>query len=242
MYVCGISREELLNFLPKNAVAAEVGVYQGDFSAEILKRSQPQALHLIDPWAHQDVEVYKTNPDNSADAHEKRYQSVLKRFEAEIQNQQVRVHRKASVEAAKTFADSYFDWVYIDGLHLYEPVLEDLEAFRSKVKPTGMILGDDYANHTFVAREGYGVVEAVSEFCKRHSYEIFLLTSVGTPNFLLLPRDFVPADFRLRVMVNIASIIEIRDYSAEGISFQQSIIRNDNKICNVIPSFGVRAG
>ena len=39
------------------------------------------------------------------------------------------MHRSTSAEAALTFDDEYFDWVYIDGDHSYEAVLADLRAF-----------------------------------------------------------------------------------------------------------------
>jgi len=45
-------REELLKYFPKGGVGVEIGVAQGDYSAEILQSAQPGELHLIDPWSH----------------------------------------------------------------------------------------------------------------------------------------------------------------------------------------------
>lgn len=42
------NRNLYLDELPKGAVSAEVGVLKGDFSADIMQRTQPKLLHLID--------------------------------------------------------------------------------------------------------------------------------------------------------------------------------------------------
>jgi cephalosporin hydroxylase len=44
---------------------------------------------------------------------------------------------------ALEFQDGYFDWVYIDGDHSYEAVLNDLKAWYPKVKPGGYLALDD---------------------------------------------------------------------------------------------------
>ncbi len=54
MYLFGADRHELIKYLPRNAVVAEIGVATGDFSERILTVCQPKELHLIDPWQHQE--------------------------------------------------------------------------------------------------------------------------------------------------------------------------------------------
>ena len=43
-------RYRLLKRLPRRAICAEVGVWKGDFSVSIQRRTKPRMLHLIDPW------------------------------------------------------------------------------------------------------------------------------------------------------------------------------------------------
>jgi hypothetical protein len=43
-------RNSLIQQLPKNAIWAEVGVYRGDFSQQILDLCTPSELYLIDNW------------------------------------------------------------------------------------------------------------------------------------------------------------------------------------------------
>ena len=49
-------RERMLELMPKNGVIAEVGCAFGDFSAEILKRTSPAKLHLVDLWGSERYE------------------------------------------------------------------------------------------------------------------------------------------------------------------------------------------
>ena len=44
------SRGLLLSMLPTNAVGAEIGVHEGDFSRRILDFLKPRKMDLIDPW------------------------------------------------------------------------------------------------------------------------------------------------------------------------------------------------
>lgn len=54
------------------------------------------------------------------------------------------MHEGESVEMAKHFDDNSLDAVYIDAGHTYEEVVMDLVAWIPKVKPGGVICGDDY--------------------------------------------------------------------------------------------------
>jgi predicted O-methyltransferase YrrM len=72
----------------------------------------------------------------------------------------VEIHRAGSADAADRFPDGAFDWVYVDGDHTYESVRIDLELYRAKVRPGGILAGDDYGT------EGWwqaGVTRSVNE-------------------------------------------------------------------------------
>ena len=132
------NRKRLLEMLPKAAVCAEVGVWRGDFSKDILSVTAPKKLHLIDAWERFPSiggTRYSRLDFGAAQA------IVLKRY-GDLDN--VEIHHGRSAEVLAGFPDSYFDWVYIDGDHSYEAVLEDLTLALSKVKPDGLIAGDDY--------------------------------------------------------------------------------------------------
>lgn len=160
------ARRHVLEMLPKHSVGAEVGVHVGDFSARVLEAVSPTKLHLVDPWRHESSEVYREAwyggqvKDGQA-MMDARYAEVCHRFRHEIQSGVIEVHRGDSADVLAGFPAGSLDWIYIDGNHLYEFVRRDLELAFAKVKPLGLILGDDYG-------EGHwwqgGVKRAVDEF------------------------------------------------------------------------------
>jgi hypothetical protein len=166
--------------MPKNSVCAEIGVDRGDFSERILDIVKPRKLHLIDPWKYEENEIYKESLYGGAlggsQAHmDKRFQNVLKRFQAEIENGKVVVHRGYSYEVHDDFEDQYFDWIYVDGNHLFEFVKRDLELYYSKVKENGLIAGDDYVEGGWWLG---GVKKAVDEFVAKGYLEIVSVKNV----------------------------------------------------------------
>lgn len=154
-------RQTLLQKLPRSAVGAEIGVWEGEFSKRITEVASPRVLHLIDPWAFQGEfpeRMYGGAIAKRQEDMDKIYQSVIEKFR---NNQNVKIHRGLSETILQEFDDGYFDWVYIDGNHYYEYVSKDLELSFMKVKTGGLITGDDY---TWGAKEGFPVKQAVQDF------------------------------------------------------------------------------
>ena len=118
MYVLPVPRDDLISFLPQQGVVAEIGVWRGDFSRVILKQNKPSKLHLIDPWRFLDLDDYRNDPTNSPnEEHEQNFQGVKRAFRRQEKKETVVFHRNLSTEAAPTFPDQYFDWIYLDGMH-----------------------------------------------------------------------------------------------------------------------------
>lgn len=139
-----VGRVAALASIPQNAICAEIGVWKGDFSQQVLDRCRPKELHLIDPWAfaceypqrwYGGAQAINQNEMDRIAA------DVIKRFAGRAE---VYVHRLRSVDAASEFPESFFDWVYIDGNHSTEFVLGDLHAWLPKTKVGGKIWLDDY--------------------------------------------------------------------------------------------------
>lgn len=135
-------RRELLSKLPKAAVAAEIGVWEGRFSEVILEVAAPRELHLIDPWTYQ-PEFSNTGFGRKkfATRMDEMFNEVSQRFAAVPA---VHLHRAMSGDALAGFPDGYFDWVYVDGNHNSPVIDEDLALSAVKVRAGGMIAGDDY--------------------------------------------------------------------------------------------------
>ena len=74
--------------------------------------------------------------------------------------------RKASIDASKEYRDNSLDFVFIDGSHEYEDVLDDLRYWLPKVKPGGILAGHDYPYHP-------PIVSALSTFFKKEEYRSY---------------------------------------------------------------------
>lgn len=159
----------LLKMMPKNSICAEIGVWKGEFSSKILEIVGPKELNLIDPWKFEKGKVYKNakygGKSNSQKVLDEVYNSVLKKFNSEIHYGQVKIYRKSSEMAVDDFPDEYFDWIYIDGNHLYEFVKKDLELYTKKVRKGGYITGDDYTGEG--SWWNNDVKKAVDEFLEK---------------------------------------------------------------------------
>ncbi len=172
-------RRFVLKLTARGSVCAEIGVWRGDFSAQILRTVRPAKLHLVDPWVFMTGEAYgearyggKVAADQNA--MDRLYEEVVQRFAGPIADGVVEVHRCGSEAAADLFQDGYFDWVYVDGNHLYEFVSADLELYGPKVRDGGLLAGDDYGVQGWWED---GVTRAVDEFVAGRGYEVVSLAA-----------------------------------------------------------------
>lgn len=167
-------RMALLDVLPRSAVAAEVGVAFGDFTAAIVRHATPKKLHLVDVWGSE------------------RYREGLAKIEqahaAAIATGAIEINRGMSVDILPTFAVDYFDWVYIDTDHSYETTLKELQIVAPRVKAGGLIAGHDYCTGNVISPWPYGVIEACNQFCVESGwkYRYMTLESSGHNSFALM--------------------------------------------------------
>ena len=122
-------------------IGAEIGVASGVNAESILKILNMRQLTLIDPWER--AIDNKTNNTQKYLFHKNRYETTLAKFS---NNSKVKIIKEFSIEAAKMFDDYYFDFIYIDGDHSYEAVINDLHAYYPKLKKFGVLCGDDYGH------------------------------------------------------------------------------------------------
>lgn len=215
MFLLPLVREQLVHFLPKGGVGAEIGVAEGAFSQPLLEIAAPTRLHLIDLWLFQAEDDYRPDPNNVEDAEqERRYQAVRAIFAREIDAGRVVVQRQRSTEAAAAFGDGELDWIYLDAMHTYEAVRDDLRAFYPKIKERGFILGHDYTNHGSARRMNFGVIEAVNEFCRDTGCHFLALTAEAFPTYLLAknPGTEEVNTLMTRLIYNVPYLVEIRDF------------------------------
>ncbi len=143
------SRVEMLDRLPQGGIIAELGTYEGKFAKKILNRNSPRELHVID--------LDYSHFDHSLES-----------------DQRLKIHQGFNHEVISAFPDNYFDWIYIDGGHDYDSVMEDALSSASKVKPGGYLVFNDFAHiDPYIGR--YGVHRAVVDFVleKRWLFHFF---------------------------------------------------------------------
>jgi hypothetical protein len=167
------ARRLVIEMLPKQAVGAEVGVFRGTFSEELLRIADVSVLHLVDPWLNRSEPEYKGAMYAAGTRHDmaRIYEEVVDKFR-NLSNR-VRIHRMTSLDFASQIPDDSLDFVYVDGDHRYDAVRADLEAFWPKVKTRGLVCLDDYA--LMQAWWGDGVVRATNEFIGAHRVMILLV-------------------------------------------------------------------
>jgi len=170
-------RAFLLRLLPVGSVGAEIGVYRGRFTEQILRVVRPRELHLVDPWRHEEGEAYRGAlfgglSQGGQAGMDGCLERVRVKFAREISAGRVVIHRGYSGEIVSRFPDGYFDWIYIDGNHLYDFVRQDLELAHRKIRPGGVICGDDYRDGGWWKGE---VKKAVDEFVRERTVEVLAI-------------------------------------------------------------------
>jgi hypothetical protein len=163
------NRLDLLDIIPKTAVVAEIGVSDGDFSAEIIARTQPAILHLIDAW--------------DSDRFAAGLARVHSRFHTDISCGSVVVHQGLSVDVLPTLAAKSFDWMYIDTTHAYVETIQELHLCAGLVKDGGRIAGHDFCIGDPYSARPYGVIRAVYEFCLASGWAFEFITLDGNGYF-----------------------------------------------------------
>lgn len=156
-------------YIPSDAVAVELGVFEGLFSELLVEHFRPRRLHLVDPWFQFcNVWDWAAGEPSTVDA----LCHILKRWKNEIEVGTIRVHIDDDTEVIPRFDDEYFDWVYLDSSHLYEHTKRELELLVPKMKPDGVIAGDDWMPDP--SHPNHGVYRAVCEFVDQSDFHLLL--------------------------------------------------------------------
>lgn len=161
---------------------AEVGVCTGRFSRELCD-GIPSLTELlcIDPWM-----AFNGNRPEGWGRHQAFHDANLAEAQARLAPcEAARIIRAESLEAAQDVAPASLDFVYIDGNHRFDAVMQDLIAWGSKVRPGGIVSGDDY----YIWREHEkGVVLAVDAYVEAHKIpEWFVLSNRSKSWFWVQP-------------------------------------------------------
>lgn len=120
---------------------AEIGVWRGEFAAEILRQCEGvDRYYLVGPWRH--LDNWETPANRNDDAFETIRREALDR--TNFARHRFTELRGTTSENIDEIPDGSLDFASIDGDHTLRGITLDLALVAPKVRPGGWIGGDDF--------------------------------------------------------------------------------------------------
>jgi SAM-dependent methyltransferase len=149
----------LKSLIGPGGVGAELGVHKGHLTPCLVRWLEPKKLYAVDPW-------HLLGPTWEWAAGDKSTVNALartiRRLRPAIETGQVEVVVLDDLTFLAGVADGAFDWVYLDSSHMYDHTVQELELLVRKVKPGGIVAGDDWQPDP--DHRHHGVCKALREF------------------------------------------------------------------------------
>lgn len=151
---------------------AECGVFQGEFAQHINRNFPDRKLYLFDTFEGFDAgDVAIEKNEKLSNAQVGQYsQTSIEQVLAKMQYPDLVIIKKGIFPMIAQNIEDKFAFVNLD-MDLYQPTLEGLEFFHSKMAKNGVILVHDYFSHY------QGVEKAVTEFM--HGHPEYRLMPIG---------------------------------------------------------------
>jgi hypothetical protein len=140
-------------------VGAEIGAGIGGTTNVLLHTFPKLFLYAVDPW-----DTGESENTTAITVPEKQLKSMHDLFLARTEwaKDRLSVLAMKSKDASIWVCEEELDFVFVDGDHRYEAVLNDLYDWWSRIRSGGVLIGHDYRHD----RAGlFGVIAAVTEFC-----------------------------------------------------------------------------
>jgi predicted O-methyltransferase YrrM len=129
--------EDLIKEIPNKGSMVEIGTFTGE--STVIFGNHFEKVIGIDPML-QDYD--KQDPTSKFNFNE-----VLDMFNNRVKDHKnIQLITKTSDDAVSDFNDESFDFIYIDGIHQYDNVKQDIINYLPKVKKGGVIGGHDYGS------------------------------------------------------------------------------------------------
>lgn len=145
---------------------AEIGVWDGRMSEQLLRALPKLKLYCIDRWEPpKETDSYYTSGSEIARRPQETYDNAYRLFTGRTAPWSERLYpfKRTSYSAALLFNDEMFDFVFLDGDHSYQGVMMDIDIWYPKVKPGGWIAGHDY-DHPEQGEVKKAVLEYFADF------------------------------------------------------------------------------
>ena len=150
------SREDVATLFPEDGVGIELGAASGALSERILHYDHIGYVFSVDSWAGD----YGVGVDHYRDA-------IARLSPHRDRNAIMRLHFS---EALDLFGDASVDFIYVNGYaHDGELTAQILRTWYAKLRPGGIIIGDDYSVHWPL------IVAAVDDFVAANGLELHVI-------------------------------------------------------------------
>jgi hypothetical protein len=139
------TRKDLYNTLCRDlsGTYVEIGTCWGGFAKWLVQFTPLTKLVCVDPYRKFSMDEYNdTLNTTSQEFLDVKFEKVKADLD-DLSDGVATIMRTTSSEAAKEFPDKSLSFVYIDGNHCYKAAKQDILAWIGKVKPGGILAGDD---------------------------------------------------------------------------------------------------
>lgn len=169
--IAGMSRGSLAELFAEMDFmkGVEIGVQGGRFSKTLCDANPRMEFYGIDPYLeYDDIGIKGDQAGQDAG-----YEYAKERFPANGV-----LIRKKSMDAINDFPDDYFDFVYVDGNHIFVYAANDIHYWLKKIRPGGIIAGHDYRR--YYPRSFIHVYQVVNAYTEAYGIKPWFLTDNST--------------------------------------------------------------
>ena len=164
------TRIDILKLIPKESVVAELGVFIGEYSQNIINVVNPSKLYMVDIFGKGKAHSMGIQVSDLS----KYYDILTNKY---INNNNICVVKSTTTKFLQSLPLDSLDAVYIDAEHSYRAVSDDLNNSYDKVKLGGYIMGHDYDRPE--------IQKAVNEFCVKYELNVLHTTEDSPPSFVI---------------------------------------------------------
>lgn len=156
-------------------IGAEVGVEQGKYSETLCKANPEMKLYSIDPWAAY-MRGSHVIPQKKLDRYYAEAVTRLALYNCEI-------IKRYSQDIVRKFKPGTLDFVYIDGNHEFEYVIEDIIKWSKVVRSGGIVSGHDYCLDKH-ERLPFHVIQATKVYTEVYKIRPWFKTADHAPSWM----------------------------------------------------------
>jgi hypothetical protein len=143
--------DALLKRLPKNTpiIGAELGVWKGAMSRELLRQSPKMFLYMVDRWqVPPEGDSYFQGSRVMARSTQAQFDTVFQTAVNAVSPyaDRCKILKMTTIEAADYIDNNSLDFIFVDSDHSYIGVTNDLTYWTPKLKKGAILSGHDFNN------------------------------------------------------------------------------------------------